>query len=131
MPQPKILIVDDDAISRIVLRSLLNREPYTLLEASNGEQALRLADSESPDLILLDILMPGMQGDVVLHKLKAAEKTHSIPVIVVTALHSDDEIAACLDDGAVDYISKPYSATVMRSRLRAALRTHALHAQGG
>jgi DNA-binding response OmpR family regulator len=122
--QLKIMIVDDDANSRAVIRDSLSSEPYALLEASDGHQALYLAGAEQPDLILLDIMMPGMEGDIVLHKLKEQEATRSIPVIMVTALHADNQISVCLDDGAVDHICKPVSGVVLRSRVRAALRAH-------
>jgi DNA-binding response OmpR family regulator len=122
MQQPKILIVDDDANSRAVICDALSGEPYTLLEADDGHQALYFAVAEQPDLILLDIMMPGMEGDIVLHKLKEQDATRSIPVIMVTALHADSQISVCLDDGAVDHICKPVSGVVLRSRVRAALR---------
>ena len=108
------MIVDDDANSRAVLCDVLGGEPYTLLEAADGQHALELANSELPDLILLDIMMPGMDGDIVLHKLKEQEKTRSIPVIMVTALNSDTQISVCLDNGAVDHICKPFSSMVVR-----------------
>jgi len=127
MLQPKVLIVDDDASIRTVLRDVLSGEPYTLLEAADGQQALQLADSEQPDLILLDIMMPGMDGDLILRKLKEQEKTRSIPVIMVTALNLDTQISTCLDDGAVDHIGKPFSGMVVRSRVRAALRSRGSH----
>ena len=122
MPQPKVLIVDDDAHIRDVLSDVLSGEPYTLLEAADGQQALELANKELPDLILLDIMMPGMDGSLILRKLKKEEKTRAIPVIVITALNLDTQISACLDDGAVDHICKPFSSMVVRSRVRAALR---------
>ncbi len=128
MPQPTVMIVDDDANSRAVLCDVLGGEPYTLLEAGDGQHALELANNELPDLILLDIMMPGMDGNLVLHKLKEQEKTRSIPVIMVTALNLDTQVSVCLDDGAVDHICKPFSSMVVRSRVRAALRSRALAA---
>jgi DNA-binding response OmpR family regulator len=127
MPRPKVLIVDDDANSRTVLCDALSCESYTLLEACNGEQALETANRELPDLILLDIMMPGMDGDLVLHKLKQQRQTCSIPVIMITALSKDVQISACLNDGAMDYICKPFSNLVMRARVFAALCTRSLH----
>jgi len=122
------LIVDDDANSRAVLCDVLSGEPYILLEAANGQHALELAHNEPPDLILLDIMMPGMDGLGVLHKLKKQEKTRPIPVIMVTALNLDSQVSVCLDGGAVDHIGKPFSSMVVRSRVRAALRSRALAA---
>jgi CheY-like chemotaxis protein len=125
MPQPKILIVDDDENNRTVLCDVLGGESYTLLEAADGQHALDLALREMPDLILLDILMPGIDGIGVLHKLKEQEKTRLIPVMMVTALNLDSQISVCLDDGAVDYICKPFSSLVVRARVRAILRSRA------
>ena len=117
------MIVDDDANSRAVLCDVLGGEPYTLLEAADGQQALELANKELPDLILLDIMMPNMDGGLVLHKLKEQEKTRAIPVIMVTVLNSDTHVFVCLNDGAADHICKPFSSMVVRARVRAALRS--------
>ena len=125
MPQAKVMIVDDDEHIREVLSDVLSGEPYAILEADDGQQALELAGKELPDLILLDIMMPGMDGSLILRKLKKDEKTCDIPVIVITALNLDTQISACLDDGAVDHICKPFSSMVVRSRVRAALRSRA------
>lgn len=122
MNQPTILIVDDDDNNRGVLCDALGGEPYRLLEATNGQQALDIANKELPDLILLDVLMPDMDGLATLHQLKAQEETRDIPVIMVTALNMDSQISLCLDGGAVDHIVKPYSGLVVRARVRAALR---------
>jgi DNA-binding response OmpR family regulator len=129
MSQPKVLIVDDDADSRAVLRDVLGSELYNLLEASDGQQALQIAASELPDLILLDVMMPGMDGDLVLHNLKEDEKTCSIPVILVSALDlRDTQACVCLGNGAMDHICKPFSGTIVRSRVRAVLHCRTLSA---
>jgi pilus assembly protein CpaE len=124
MDQPKVLIVDDDDNSRSVLCDALGSEPYRFLEAVDGHQALNIANEELPDLILLDVLMPGMDGLATLRQLKAQEKTRHIPVIMVTALNMDSQISQCLDGGAIDHIVKPFSGLVVRARVRAALRNH-------
>ncbi len=124
MHQPKILIVDDDENNRMVLSDAFDGEHYTLLEAFNGNDALKVAEKEMPDLILLDIIMPGLDGITVLRKLKEQEKTRHIPVIVVSALNLDTQVTICLDEGAIDHIAKPFSNLVVRARVRAALRAH-------
>jgi pilus assembly protein CpaE len=123
MRQPKILIVDDDENNRTLLSDTLAGEHYTLLEAVNGNDALKVAEKEMPDLILLDIIMPGLDGITVIRKLKEEEKTRHIPIIVVSALNLDTQVTICLDEGAIDHISKPFSNIVVRARVRAALRT--------
>ena len=124
MDQPKVLIVDDDDNNRGVLCDALGGEPYRLLEAADGQQALDIAYKEVPDLILLYVIMPGMDGLATLHQLKAQEETRDIPVIMVTALNLDSQISLCLDGGAIDHIVKPFSGLVVRARVRAALRNH-------
>ena len=120
--QAHILIVDDDENSRAVLNDALAGEPYVLLEAADGPDALELAKINVVDLILLDILMAPMDGITVLRKLKADERTRGIPVIMVTALNMDTQVSVCLDEGAVDHIAKPFSSLIVRSRIRAVLR---------
>ena len=122
MNQPAIVIVDDDENNRDVLCDALGGEPYRLLEAANGQQALDIADKEQPDLILLDVLMPGLDGIATLQKLKADNRTRHIPVIMVTALNLDTQVSMCLDEGAIDYIAKPFSHLVVRARVRAVLQ---------
>ena len=122
MHQPKVLIVDDDANNRGVLCDALGGEPYRLLEAVDGQQALDIADKEQPDLILLDVLMPGLDGIATLHKLKEQGTTRHIPVIMVTALNMDSQISLCLDGGAIAHIVMPCSGLVVRARVRAVLQ---------
>jgi CheY-like chemotaxis protein len=114
--------VDDDDNNRGVLCDALGGEPYRLLEAAGGQQALDIADKEQPDLILLDVLMPGVDGIATLQKLKADDRTRHIPVIMVTALNLDTQVSMCLDQGAIDHVAKPFSNLVVRARVRAGLQ---------
>ncbi|MDA8092887.1 MAG: diguanylate cyclase [Betaproteobacteria bacterium] len=113
-----ILIVDDSPENLTVLGALLRTE-YTIRVATNGEKALRIAQSDDPpDLILLDIMMPGVNGYDVCRQLKDDPRTASIPVIFVTAMtHETDEVKG-FEAGAVDYITKPFSPIVVRARVR-------------
>lgn len=122
MDVPKVLIVDDDQIIRTLLRHALSSETYQLLEASNGRQALEVVDSEMPDLILLDVMMPELNGIQVLRSLKSQEHTQHIPVIIITALTGEADVATSLDEGAIDHITKPFSELIVKTRVRAALR---------
>jgi DNA-binding response OmpR family regulator len=123
------MIVDNDANCRTILCDVLEGESCTLLQAADGQQALDLANKELPDLILLDIMMPGIDGIDVLHKLKEQERTRDIAVIMITAFSLDSQVSACLDDGAADHICKPFSSVVVRSRVRAALRARGQRGQ--
>lgn len=117
-----LLIVDDDPINRQVLRCLFEKQEYRVLEATSGQQCLNRALGDRPDLILLDIMMPGMDGFVVCEALEQNEETASIPVILVTALNSPQDEARGLEAGAVDFISKPFNPKVISARVRAHLQ---------
>jgi CheY-like chemotaxis protein len=122
MRQPKILIVDDDENNRAVLSDALAGEHYALLEAANGNDALKVVDKEIPDLILLDEVMAGMDGITTLRKLKEQEKTRPIPVIMVTVLNQASQVSIFMEEGAFDHISKPFTHRMVRARVRSALR---------
>ncbi|MBD9416224.1 two-component system response regulator [Pseudomonas sp. PDM16] len=115
--RPKLLLVDDEPTNLQVLRQIL-QDDYRLLFAKDGEKALELAERESPALILLDVMMPGMTGHEVCTRLKAQPSTSAIPVIFVTALADVDDEAKGFEVGAVDYITKPVSPPIVRARVR-------------
>lgn len=116
-PRPTLLLVDDEAINLQVLRHTL-QDQYRLLFAKDGSKALELAQAERPDLILLDIMMPGLSGyDVCMH-LKQQAATAAIPVIFVTALTDDSHEHMGLELGAVDYINKPFNPHIVKARVR-------------
>ena len=112
---PTVLVVDDAADTRQLLNEAL--KPHcTVLLAKNGEQALERARSKQPDLILLDVVMPGMSGFEVLSSLQADAATRDIPVIFLTGMDSDVDVERGLQHGAVDYIRKPFVREVVVAR---------------
>jgi diguanylate cyclase (GGDEF)-like protein len=115
--KPRILIVDDDKISLRLLVGLLKQD-YILEQAESGKQALEIIEKNLPDLILLDVMMPEMDGFQVIHELKSKERTQNIPVIFITALHSFRSEEAGLSLGAVDYIKKPFIPSIVQARVR-------------
>ncbi|MYM69971.1 response regulator [Pseudoduganella sp. FT55W] len=115
--QPQILVVDDEASNLQLLRHIL-QDQYRLLFAKDGPRALELARTEQPQLILLDVMMPGMTGYETCKLLKADPATAAIPVIFVTALSDTDDEVIGFDAGAVDYITKPVSPPIVRARVR-------------
>jgi|SRR5664280_160817 len=125
---PTILIVDDSPESIDVLRSVLGSE-YRLRVAINGTKALEIAESVIPDIILLDVMMPEMDGYETCRCLKDNSNTANIPIIFVTTLTETDSQVKGLELGAVDYITKPYTASLVRSRVRThvALHRHSEH----
>lgn len=126
MHQAKILIVDDNEDNRAVLMDALEGEEYELFEACDGEAAIRSVEQNLPDLVLLDVEMPKMDGITALKQIKSNPDTQHITVIMVTALNTDSQISVCLDSGAADHIVKPFSNMIVRARVRAAVRTLAI-----
>jgi len=119
--RPRLLLVDDEPANLQVLRQVL-QDDYRLLFARDGHKALELARSESPALILLDVMMPGLTGLDVCRTLKAQDATAAIPVIFVTALVDVQDETQGFEAGAVDYISKPISPAIVRARVRTHLQ---------
>ncbi len=118
--RPTLLIVDDEPLNLQVLRQILQQD-YQLVFARDGEKALALASAEQPQLILLDIMMPGITGLETCRRLKAQEDTKDIPVIFITALADDRDEEEGFAVGGVDYITKPVSAPIVLARVRAQL----------
>lgn len=119
-----LLIVDDERQNRLLLTELL-QEDYHVILAKNGVQALEKAREHTPDLILLDVLMPDMDGFGVIKALKSADTTRHIPVVFISALDSPKDEELGLELGAVDYISKPFHPPIVRVRVRNQL--HLVH----
>jgi diguanylate cyclase (GGDEF)-like protein len=113
----KVLIVDDDPLNRLVLDKTLNTEHEVFLVES-GEKALTFVKTTQVDLIILDVVMPGIDGYEVLVQLKENPITQSIPVIFISANHSYEDESKGLELGAMDYITKPFSASIVRVRVR-------------
>lgn len=103
----KILVVDDFETNILLLKTILTEVGFNVRMAYSGGEALTLINREKPDLILLDILMPGLSGMDVLEKLKSDEKTNNIPIIMITAIHEIKSVRYALEQGASDYIKKP------------------------
>ena len=116
----KILVVDDEWELRNLLTEFLTGEGYDVIQASNGEEALELAEKEEPQVILLDVKMPGIDGIEVCRRLKEEDKTRFIPVIMVTALEDRDVDAFV--EGADDFVTKPFSLMEFSFRVRSMLR---------
>ncbi len=122
MTNPKILVVDDEEDLLELLQYDLTREGFRVICASTGEEALALAGSEIPDLILLDLMLPGLDGLQVTRRLKGDLKTRNIPIAMLTARGEEADIVTGLELGAEDYITKPFSKRVLVARLKALLR---------
>ena len=120
--KPKILVVDDQPVNVKLLEKKLLREEMDVLTANDGETCLKLVDEHSPDVILLDVMMPNMDGHEVCTRLQANEDTRSIPVIFITANSTKEGKLEGLDAGAVDYITKPIDLEETVARVNTQLR---------
>ncbi|HVQ30880.1 MAG TPA: adenylate/guanylate cyclase domain-containing protein [Vicinamibacteria bacterium] len=117
----RILVVDDNEINRDVLSRRLVRQGYTPLTAQNGREAIEMLRTEAFDLVLLDILMPEMNGYEALEQLKADPVLRHIPVIMISALDEIESVVRCIEIGAEDYLPKPFNPVVLRARIGASL----------
>ena len=122
MPGETILIVEDEHDIRELVSYTLENEGYNTLKAPDGHTGLELARKNKPDLILLDIMLPDIDGLEVCRKIKRDEAVGGIPVIMLTAKSEDSDVVSGLELGAEDYITKPFSPRVLVARLRAVLR---------
>ena len=121
MSSYSILIVDDEPDNFDVIEALLPGEVYQLHYASCGEDAIAALDKFDPDLILLDLMMPGIDGMEVCRRIKLMSKWHAVPIIMVTALSGKEDLARCLAAGANDFISKPVNGLELRARVNSML----------
>lgn len=119
----KILIVDDSDIILMVEKMILKRGKFEIIVAKDGIEAVEKADTLLPDLILLDIIMPNMNGFEVCSRLKTQEKTKNIPIIMVTTRGEEKNIEKAFDCGCSDYITKPIDATQLLSKVEQLLNT--------
>jgi DNA-binding response OmpR family regulator len=122
MNAPSILIVDDEPNNFDVIAAQLSDCDYLMDYASSGQEALSSLDIYNPDLILLDVMMPGINGIEVCQQIKAMPKWQAVPIVMVTALSSKSDLAKCLGAGADDFISKPVNPEELRARVKSMLR---------
>jgi signal transduction histidine kinase len=116
-----LLVVDDDAANREVLSRRLERQGHEVRTASSGRDAMRILGEAAFDLVLLDIMMPEMDGYEVLGQIKADERLQHIPVIMISALNELQSVVRCIEAGAEDYLTKPFNATLLKARIGASL----------
>jgi adenylate cyclase len=122
-----ILIADDDVVSRKLLRRLLEQDGHTVRAAAHGREALELFDEEPSDVVLLDIVMPELDGISVLEQLKATPGAEHVPVIMISGVDETDSVVRCIEIGADDYLQKPFNHVILRARISAGLAKKQLH----
>ena len=117
----RILVVDDNASNRDLLFRRLSRDGHEVTRAESGRRALELLALEEFDLVLLDLMMPDLNGFQVLERLKADERLHAVPVIMISGLQETDSVIRCIEAGAEDYLTKPFNPILLRARISACL----------
>jgi two-component system phosphate regulon response regulator PhoB len=117
-----VLIVEDEEDIRELVSYHLLKEGYQVASVASGEEALSVAEKQTPDLILLDVMLPGMDGLTVCQRLRAAPKTADVAIMMLTAKSEETDIVRGLNLGATDYVTKPFSPKVLLARVRAVLR---------
>ena len=120
----RVLIVDDDELLLELLRFKLESRGYDVVSAEDGEAALARVAAEPPDLIVLDMMMPGLDGLVVLQRLKQSQATSAIPVVMLTARKQQDDIVRALKLGAREYLVKPFMPEELLARMKIILQEH-------
>jgi two-component system, OmpR family, phosphate regulon response regulator PhoB len=120
--RPLILVAEDEAPLTTLLRYNLEKEGYRALEARDGDEALMLANEDTPDLVILDWMLPRVSGIEVCRRLRGRAETRNVPIIMLTARGEETDRVRGLDTGADDYITKPFSMTELLARIRAVMR---------
>lgn len=122
-----ILVIDDNVLNIEAITRRLERDGFYTFKAESGTQAFRILDNFTVDLILLDVMMPEMDGYEVLESLKRSEKWRHIPVVMVSALEQQDSVVRCIESGADDYLTKPVNSTLLRARVNNSLNKKRLY----
>lgn len=123
----KALIVDDEATNRMILQTCLANHGYKIIVAENGQQAIDKFVQESPDIVFMDVMMPIMDGYEATRKIKKISGENFIPVIFLTAITVEEELAQCVAAGGDDFLIKPFSLVLLKARLDAMERIRDLH----
>ena len=118
---PRILVADDDDDLRALVSYRLESAGYDVVQAVDGQQAVDLAFERAPDVVVLDVMMPKLDGYEVARRLRADERTQRVPVILLTSRSQEQDVAAGFDAGANDYVTKPFSPAELHARVRAML----------
>ncbi|MFT4711904.1 MAG: CheY-like chemotaxis protein/anti-sigma regulatory factor (Ser/Thr protein kinase) [Candidatus Azotimanducaceae bacterium] len=127
MDSIKVLVADDNDSDRMILSSILNRQGHEVVQAANGREAVELFSSERPNLILLDALMPEMDGFEAAKAIKALAGDDLVPIIFLTSLRDAESLARCLEVGGDDFLSKPYNRVILEAKIQAFQRMRQMH----
>lgn len=127
MAKEKILVVDDEDDILELIRYNLSREGYEIITAISGEDALRLVETELPDLMVLDLMLPGVDGLEVTKRIRSRNEGATLPIVMLTAKGEEADVVTGLELGADDYVTKPFSPRILIARIRSVLRRREEH----
>ncbi|MBF0418548.1 MAG: response regulator, partial [Magnetococcales bacterium] len=125
----KILIVDDDRINSTILNRLLARDGHSVVIASDGVAGVEVFHREQPDLVLMDIRMPRMNGYEAAREIKRLAANRFVPIIFLTAVTDEDSLVQCIDAGGDDFLTKPFNRTILQAKIDAMERIRQLHGE--
>jgi DNA-binding response OmpR family regulator len=128
VPKPRILVVDDEAAIRLVLERILQPHGYRVVQSATGREALETVAAEKPDLMILDLNLPDMNGEEICRRIRKDPDIQSIPIMILTGRSAEGLSVECLDGGADDYVSKPFDIKEMVARVKALLRRPRIYA---
>ncbi|MDH5445607.1 MAG: fused response regulator/phosphatase [Gammaproteobacteria bacterium] len=123
----KVLIVDDEQANRLILQAMLKKGNHEVIEACDGKQAVELFDENRPDLVLMDVMMPVMDGYEATQIIKEKSSTEFVPVIFLTAITDEDALVKCIESGGDDFLTKPYNRTILQAKIAAMERIRLLN----
>ena len=126
-PSLKILVVDDEATNRMVLDAMLKKDGYAVIMAENGKEAIEIFEQEQPDMVLMDVMMPVMDGYQATTMIKELSRDRFVPVFFLTAMTDEKSLAKCIDSGGDDFLTKPFSKTILKAKIDALLRMRNLY----
>src|SRR4030095_7990758 len=122
-----VLIADDDRINRMVLHAMLQKDGHTVYVAENGQEAVTLFEQHQPDLVLMDVMMPSMDGYEATRRIKALTGERFVPVIFLTAMTDEQALVQCVECGGDDFPTKPYKHAVLKAKIAALERVRQLY----
>jgi CheY-like chemotaxis protein/anti-sigma regulatory factor (Ser/Thr protein kinase) len=123
----RFLVADDDRINRLVLEAMLMHAGHGVIHAEDGQAAVEAFERERPDVVLMDVMMPRLDGYEATRRIRELAGEHFVPVIFLTALSDEQSLARCVEAGGDDFLSKPFSRTLLQAKISALLRTRALY----
>jgi len=123
----KVLIVDDDSVNRMILEGMLVNQGHDVIQAENGQQAVEMYSSDRPEMVLMDIMMPVMNGYDATRAIKKLAGEKFVPIIVLTAMTDEEELVKCVHSGADDFLTKPFSHVVLIAKIKALSRMQDLY----